>query len=201
MKTTKRVLSIALTLLLGFALLAPGVMAEANPNAPIVIAAPPEEIRRNIGETLVLEVEAKLPEGVQGELSYEWSTTYNPFAEPIGAGPKLTWTIPEDAGTYHVFSVKITNTYVDGEGETQTAFVYCSTRCNIRKHVSILQVLLSLGGAILGLPLTLIGLVFVPLAYLLLGAYGTAYLALILMPVIHVVPVFIDVAYQLFGRD
>ena len=75
MKITKRVLAILLALALGLALLAPAAFAE-DAKPPVftkVMAAGLKELRA--GETIVLEAGAKLPNGVDAELKYQWYAT------------------------------------------------------------------------------------------------------------------------------
>lgn len=75
MKTTKRMLSIALALVLALGLVVPAMAAEteaANPNAPVITRQPniPARVRSN--GNFVLEVQAELPEGTTSELSFTW---------------------------------------------------------------------------------------------------------------------------------
>ena len=73
MKTTKRILCIALTLVLGLGLLLPATAAEpVDPYAPIITKQPTGPTYAWLGDTFTLEVEAKLPAGIQGELRYNW---------------------------------------------------------------------------------------------------------------------------------
>ncbi|MEI6578595.1 MAG: hypothetical protein WCN92_03945 [Eubacteriales bacterium] len=71
MKTTKRILCIMLTHVLVFGLLIPAMAAD-DPYAPIITKQPNSPVRAYIGDTFTLEVDAKLPAGVQGKLRYNW---------------------------------------------------------------------------------------------------------------------------------
>ena len=71
MKTTKRALSVLLALALGLALFAP--MA-AGYSPPIFTKRMPMVTTAKAGKTITLTAEAKLPEDVDAELQYYWST-------------------------------------------------------------------------------------------------------------------------------
>ncbi|MCL2495417.1 MAG: hypothetical protein FWE98_07165 [Oscillospiraceae bacterium] len=131
MKTTKRLLSILLAVLLGLGLLAPGAGATAiDPNTPVITMQPKSYVLMTNGRTLTLEVAAVLPEGSNGSLSYAWYEGWEPEedADPIATGAKLV--IPmkrellypgDEFGYDFYFSVVVTNTYIGTEGVEQTA--------------------------------------------------------------------------------
>ena len=133
MKTTKRILSIALALALGLAVLAPMASAtEIDPNAPIITQQPRAPIYLFASKTLNLEVAAVLPEGNSGTLSYAWyDYDWQPGDEtsPIATNPKLTISPifdPDGDSSVSqklVFYAVATNTYIDSEGVTETAFM------------------------------------------------------------------------------
>ena len=127
MKHSKRILAIALILALGLALFAPGVGA-ADPYAPVITKQPIEKTAIRTGETLRLEVEAKLPDGVTGDLSVTWHAYDWPYGidtGPLATGAALEYKIPvsmlmgSTSHNYH-FYAKITGTYVDQGGITRT---------------------------------------------------------------------------------
>jgi len=145
MKITKRILSVVLALVLGLGLFLP-VMAFSpapNPNAPIITQQPGGTLTAlywRADDDLILEVQAAPPTGMQGTLSFEWFDvvwTSDSEAEPIATGARAV--IPTttmltdfneyvDSGlsgimAYWFFCVVVTNTYIDDDGEEQTAFV------------------------------------------------------------------------------
>jgi len=133
MARTKRVLSLLLSLVLGAALFAPAVAADGaalDPYAPVIMKQPKEEIYQVAayprGRNFTLEVEARLPEGVDGVLSYAWydfDWTPESMAAPVAVGAKLELPIPEK-DIELTYCAVVTNTYVDPEdGETKTAYV------------------------------------------------------------------------------
>ena len=120
MKQSKRILAMALALALGLALFAPGVLA-ADPNAPVITRQPMERTTIRTGQTLRLEVEARLPDGVTGDLSVTWHAYDWPYGidtGPLATGAVLEYKIPvamlmgSTSHNYH-FYAKITGTYVD----------------------------------------------------------------------------------------
>jgi len=125
MKLTKRALALALALILALALALPAMAEEPDdPNVPILtwVQSNPTDFdnRIAVGETLVLEVAATLPEGVDGELSIEW------FVNDALAATGPTLELEIEFITYHV-QVVVTNTYIDEDGEEQTATKTLST--------------------------------------------------------------------------
>jgi len=130
MKTTKRILAVALALALGLALLAPAALAAVDPNAPVITRQPvgPHSIR--INKTFTLSVQANAPDCAPGTLSYQWFNAINDA--PIATGSSVTLTSAFDDGnnvgnkgvyslcTYYVV---VTNTYVDEDGATQSASI------------------------------------------------------------------------------
>ena len=133
MITTKRVLSIALALLLGLAVLAPMASAAGDPNAPIITMQPKaEKTTVQVGKELKLEAQAQLPDGAKGTLSYAWyayEDWTDPTARPIATGAKITIPVTQKmigdpsilaiAGNYYVV---VTNTYKNNQGKTQKAY-------------------------------------------------------------------------------
>jgi len=133
MKTTKRLLSIALALLLGLAVLAPMASAADDPAyAPIITVQPKSQVTMFTGNDLVLEVEAELPEGIEGTLSYEWYCySSRSGTTKVGTDAKLVLPITKNMLyditqlEYRIYAM-VTNTYNDDEGQNQTA----STKSN-----------------------------------------------------------------------
>jgi len=133
MKTTKRILCIVLTLLLGLALLAPAVLAADDPNAPVITAQPKSKIYIFAGKTVTVTVAASLPAGSNGTLSYAWyDYDWQPgyLNPPVATGASATIEIPattldefnmEYKGANRTLYAVVTNTYVDGE-ELKTAY-------------------------------------------------------------------------------
>lgn len=138
MKTTKRLLAVLLAVLLGLAVLAPMTSAaDDSAYAPIITKQPKAEVTVFTGKELVLEVEAKLPDGVEGTLSYEWISSLK--RRVVGTDAKLifpiTWyTTSNYSGMpYHFqddFHVVVTDTYIDEDGEVQTVSVK-SNACRV----------------------------------------------------------------------
>jgi hypothetical protein len=132
MKTTKRILCIALTLLLGLAVLAPAALAADDPNAPVITAQPKSKIYIFAGKSLTVTVAASLPAGSDGTLSYAWyDYDWQPgyLNPPVATGASATIAIPaatqdefnkEYPGANRTLYAVVTNTYVDGE-EVKTA--------------------------------------------------------------------------------
>jgi len=140
MKITKRIFAITLALVMGFALLIPAMAAtEVDPNAPIITQQPSGPTEILTGRTLTLEVQAQAPEG--GTIGIAWfvvDENGNLWAEPIATGARVSIstsslghylyedeTLSEDnifipGGIFEIYAV-VTNTYVDGDGERQTA--------------------------------------------------------------------------------
>ena len=120
MKPTKRLLAILLAVLLGLAVLAPMASAAGDPAyAPIITKQPKEQVTIFTGKDLVLEVEAKLPDGAPGTLSYEW---YRDDYGVVGTNAKLVYPVKDDRtdnyyGMKYYFSrpfyAVVTNTYTD----------------------------------------------------------------------------------------
>ena len=68
MKTTKRILGILLALVLGLALFAPMAMAEG----PSITGISPQSPAARTNKSITLTVEAQLPTGAAGPLTYQW---------------------------------------------------------------------------------------------------------------------------------
>jgi len=169
MKITKRVLAVALALALGLALLMPALAAD--PNAPVITKQWRIYSNVYVGETIAFEIEAKLPSGVDGELSYAWklgpwgSNTY--YAE--GTGPRFEITFTEDMLSEIGFlssyghlslSVVITNTFEDSNGDEKTASITQSMSMQVNT-VSWWELILALPLNIILLPMGILGLGFV----------------------------------------
>jgi hypothetical protein len=137
MHQTKRVLSILLALLLGLTTLSSAAMASdtIDPNAPIITKPPSATVK---GNSIALEVSARLPDGATGELSYLWYRYYNMFSStPVAAGASATVDVFRKPITdyrnfdqilnhllvYPTYYVEITNTYEDGDGNTKTSTI------------------------------------------------------------------------------
>jgi len=71
--------------------------------------------------TIQVTCNALDPDG--DELSYEWAATEGSIS---GTGPEITWTAPEETGTYHVTAV-----VKDGHGEEDTKSVTLSVATGI----------------------------------------------------------------------
>jgi len=145
MKLTKRILCIALTLALGLAALAlPAAADSPDPYAPIITKAPDFPDAIDEGNTLILEIEAELPDGVEGELSYFWYwniyewNSYVP-GPPRATGPRLELLITDQ--TYYIknnryvieINVLVTNTYTDGSGVEQTARTWLGKEIQVNR--------------------------------------------------------------------
>jgi len=146
MKTVKRILSILLSLALGLAFALPAGAAEpvkGGPFAPIITKEPAVtnepslSILRmfRVGDTIILETEADLPEGADGELSYAWyDYAYPDFVrgEPLATGQRVELVLTNDmvdtlgSGiSFCYLRLVVSNTYVDENSEGQIA---CETR-------------------------------------------------------------------------
>jgi len=140
MKTTKRILAIALALVLGLALFAPVASAADDPNAPIITKQPTKSngtFYLQAGKALQLDVEATPPEGSQGTLSYAWYD-YNwqqgDTAPPVATGASVTIPTSEDmvlkvfeesgrissSSAIFIYCVVVTNTWLDDEQVPQS---------------------------------------------------------------------------------
>ena len=129
MKTTKRVFSVALALVLALVLFVPA-LAEENDTPPEIDRRPiitrepvfPAIVR--VGQPFVMEIAAELPEGDDGELSFAWYYQVFPIA---GAnGPRVELVASERHRAMEdgrMFRVVVTNTYIDSDGVVQTASV------------------------------------------------------------------------------
>jgi len=138
MKTTKRILSIALALLLALALLAPMAFAEdeTDPNAPVIDVQPQEIGGVKVGKTFTLTVQARLPEGVDGTLSYQWINAASGTSIATGTSATLTAVFGENGigdddlenplYSTSYYYVVVTNTYEEG-GVTKTASTQSET--------------------------------------------------------------------------
>jgi len=192
----KRMLSILLALALGLALVIPAFAeaVEGGPYAPIITKEPDFPDIFYIGDILVLDVEAKLPDSVDGELSYAWYDTWtndwDDFQKrnvPIATGASIEQKIPFD--TDSLIGVVVTNTYTDEHGEIQTAHT------RLVKHFE---------------PepkskwwLYVLGALWLPIALLLFpitlfGPLGVAFLAPIVLPVLTFLQAS-DWVFNLFG--
>ena len=138
MKQTKRILAIALALALGLAVMVPAVAAapvQGGPFAPIITMQPDVLDRVTIGDTLIVEIEAVLPDGVTGELSYNWQWGMVPILQypygPIATGPKFELIVDWDTVVHvqHV-CVAVINTYIDENNEEQIAYTTANFRLN-----------------------------------------------------------------------
>ena len=140
MKQTKRILCIALALALGLALLAPGVSAAGDPNAPVIVVQPNKGMSSPMlvkaDGDISLQIEASLP-APGGVLSYAWyDYDWQPGDEtpPLATGAQVTIHIPKsmlgevrpgisNSAKNITFFVVVTNTYTDDEESVQTAWV------------------------------------------------------------------------------
>jgi len=176
MKHTKRVLSIALVLALALALILPATASEApNPNAPIITRQPnhvfpTSSILVRTGRSFELEVQARLPDGVTGELSFEWFEVGND--EPVATGPRAVFQIGMNGSivTNDIsFYAVVTNTYLDGDGNEQTASTISEVR-DVTIFDSLCNILLGVWfrnfwNAMLLFPIRLFETVFITLSY------------------------------------
>ena len=130
MKHTKRVLSILLALLLGLTALTPAIMASepADPYAPILNKRPRVTVKK---DTITLSADAQLPEGVTGELTYDWYLYESMLSSKyVAAGASITveaarrpihnyWDFGEVLShllVYPTYYVQVTNVYEDADG-------------------------------------------------------------------------------------
>jgi len=126
MKHLKRLLCAVLCLALCCAM---GVFAvaedEVDPYAPVITKQPKEFSSVRAGKSTTLEVQACLPDGVDGMLSYAWYEKMDP-TQPLStsANAEIS-TLPEDLGTSYAdnkyYCVVVTNTFIDEEGQERTA--------------------------------------------------------------------------------
>ena len=145
--TLKRALCVLLSMVLGLMLLIPAAAANeaTDPYAPIIMKQPNQPMNEKFvqaGKNLKLEVQAQLPEGIVGTLSYAWyDFNWQPgsLAQPVATDAKAV--IPTtknmltdynaDAyekmkggfATTYKYCVVVTNTYVDAEGQEQAVSV------------------------------------------------------------------------------
>ncbi|MCL2495416.1 MAG: hypothetical protein FWE98_07160 [Oscillospiraceae bacterium] len=142
MKTTKRLLATLLALALGLAALAPMAFAAAEEGglyAPYITKqARVEKTYVQLGKNLQLEVEARLPNGIEGTLSYAWYVKV-----PVGDGfedkliateAKATVLVtqemlgnPSTLQTSTSCYVIVTNIYTDEAGQAKEAYTKSST--------------------------------------------------------------------------
>ena len=141
MKHAKRILSIALALALGLGLfISAGAATKGGTFAPIITKEPvvtsdpslPLLHMFLVGDTISLEIEADLPDGVDGELSYAWYDYAYPdyvLGEPLAIGQKVELVLTSDmvsaSGTgisYCYLRVVVSNTYSDENNEEQVAY-------------------------------------------------------------------------------
>ena len=185
MKTTKRILSTLLAVLLGLALLAPMASAATAGDpayAPIITKQPKAQATVFTNKDLVLEVEAKLPDGAPGTLSYEW---YRNGYKIDGNDAKLIYPITDSLITkwdaFNVtneFHVKVTNTYFDETSEEQTV--------SVESNTSTVRIVMRLGSF-----LQYLSEMFMTGAFQLLAH---PYL-LIMLPLIAIMPIWFSFAY------
>lgn len=207
MKHTKRLLAVLLSLLLSLALLAPAVSAvdAPDPNAPILTKQPEATYYLKVGNALTLELEAELPAGVTGDISYAWYT-YNwayhhehggEMYEAIAVGPTLetpvlTWTdllidILSSGESTRYYAVAV-NTYIDENDETQIAYTQCIVEVfavpldlgQLGSWGPLLMGLYGMGSLLLS-PVSLLGLLLVPFSFLL-GPMGPMFLGPLFAP-------------------
>ena len=159
MKITKRVLAVLLALTLGLALLAPA--AAAIGESPVIVKdivePTPGKREVQISSTsykLALEVDARLPEGAEGPLRYEWYEETRGaarYGNPINGfvyttnviegqtGAKATISLSkEDAAkgaVYKRYYVKVSYTYMDN-GQERTASAV-SGKKEVSYHASL----------------------------------------------------------------
>jgi len=149
--------------------------------APIITKQPKEQVTIFTGKDLVLDVEAELPDGVEGTLSYEWYYRNDEVGrKEVGTGAKLVFPITKDivpnryTQLEHKFFAVVTNTYIDAEGQEQTASIqsnFCLVNTSLRpvetlsKDLRYLFVEGDLVWMLLMHPELLIGLLFTPISY------------------------------------
>jgi hypothetical protein len=129
MALTKRVLSIALALLLGLGLLAPMASAAVDPNAPVITKQPSSSLKYiKTGKSFTLTVQADLLIGAEGTLSYAWYESPGNQLIATGSAARITATASNGSmfpSSYYY--VVITNTYNDENGDQQTASIQSDT--------------------------------------------------------------------------
>jgi len=187
MALTKRVLCIALALLLGAALFAPAVSAEADSNAPVITKQP--NVANTImftGNELKLEIEVSLPAGSNGTLSVAWyDYDWQPGdeAQPVATGEKATIIVPHvNMFTPDGLSIVMnginyyavaTHSYVDDEGQELVA-IQKSDRINIDAFPPFSQYMSNLWEL---MQRNLLIAIFAPFAtMIMLPVYGFVYL-------------------------
>ena len=133
MKHTKRLLCIALSLVLCAALLVPATAASDDPNAPVITQQPVGNDIIRLNDTLELSVQAHAPNG--GTLSYAWYAAEgasNLEEKLVVTGSTMRIPITKDLIQKYLrfgyfvfceFYVVVTNTYVDEDGNTKTASI------------------------------------------------------------------------------
>ena len=152
MKKTKRILTVLLTLALGLTLLVPVAAAgTSDPYAPIITKEPKSPMDVYVGDTITLEIGAKVPDGIDGELSYVWKYA----GEVLGTEPKLDLVITEAMGknTFTYIWVYVTNTYTDENGEMQTNTVSRSPSFHAKQPLQWWEIPLAIISAPLWIPL------------------------------------------------
>ena len=137
----KRIFSILLTLLLSLGLFMPTMALSFVPGTPIITRDLQNVTFVRASDTLVLEVEAGFRDSYEGELSYTWRINHDLI--PFAAGARIELDTAElelnrwcFIVRYVSVSVTVTNTFVDGNGETQTAAISQTgyivvTRCGV----------------------------------------------------------------------
>ncbi|MCL2106788.1 MAG: hypothetical protein FWH26_07030 [Oscillospiraceae bacterium] len=106
----------------------PAAAAPPDPYAPIITKAPSFPAVVYVGDTIRWEVEAALPDGVEGEMSYAWynyGSTRGAYGL-IATGPKLELDIINEMREGYSrptmrITIVVTNTYTDEFGEEKTA--------------------------------------------------------------------------------
>ncbi|MDR2686256.1 MAG: hypothetical protein LBB75_00765 [Oscillospiraceae bacterium] len=180
MKTTKRVLSIALALLLGLGLVVPSAALTSGSYPPVFkrLVLTPSLVF--VGDTLTVEVIAEVPAGVDGVLSYAWYdfplNSNITDRDPIATGSKFEWVMTEDmlkpAGSYNYIYVVVTNTYTDENGEVQTPYWYGGTSFSVSADPQWWEIPLAILFAPILLPIGFLGMGFVGPIMLLLAPFA-----------------------------
>jgi len=122
----KRLLAAVLAVVLAFGLIIPAMASQTNPNAPAVTWVQRPDGPVDVGDTVVFEVAAQLPAGVQGQLSFAWYIVgMSPIQLPIATEPRLEFSAPRMGG--FPLRVVVTNTYINAQGQQRTATTQMDT--------------------------------------------------------------------------
>ena len=136
----KRLLCIVLSFVLCAVLLAPAAAAsdEYDPYTPVITLQPNGEMKAiSLNEPIILSVHAQAEN--EGTLSYAWyDADWAPDSEeePIATGQHLNLPVTKDLIRKHLragyligikLCVVVTNTYVDEDGSTKTAYAKSNT--------------------------------------------------------------------------